>query len=110
MLSLVATCFAHNGQPNAHAWHDVGLAVGQLTFQATALGLAVRQMAGFHVERVKRSFATPPGVEPVSVIALGYPMREDELPDSLRERELGPREPRRPQSEFVFKGVWGQPL
>lgn len=109
ILSLVVPNFAHNGKLNAHALHDVGLAVGQMTFQASALGLAVRQMAGFHPDKVRATYALPESVEPVSVIALGYPMTEDELPDSLRARELAPREARRPQEEFVFRGGWGRP-
>ena len=113
ILSLVVPNFSLNGKlqgkPNAHALHDVGLAVGQMTFQASALGLAVRQMAGFHPDKVRETYALPETVEPVSVIALGYPMTEEELPDSLRARELAPREARRAQDEFVFRGEWGRP-
>ena len=110
ILSLVVPNFTHNGKLNAHALHDVGLAVGQMTFQATAMGLAIRQMGGFHTDKVRDTYHLPEGVEAVSVIALGYPMAEEELPDSLRARELAPREARRPQSEFVFHGTWGEPL
>ena len=39
--------FAHNGQPNRHAFHDVGLANENLVLQAAAMGLVVHQMAGF---------------------------------------------------------------
>ena len=113
VLSLVLPNFSIDGKlqgkPNAHALHDVGLAVGQMTFQASALGLAVRQMAGFHADKVRDTYALPESVEPVSVIAIGYPMTEDELPDSIRARELAPREARRPQEEFVFRRGWGQP-
>ena len=38
-------------------------------------------------------------------IAIGYPGNPDELPEDLRERELGERS-RKPQSEFVFAGKW----
>lgn len=109
ILSLVVPNFSHNGKPNVHAWHDVGLAVGQMTFQATALGMAIRQMAGFHEEKVRETYRLPPGVDPVSVIALGVPMNEEELPDAIRRKELAPREQRRPQKAFVFRGAWGSP-
>jgi hypothetical protein len=50
MLSIVKLRFTDDGKPNRHAFHDVGLAVGNLIFQATALGLSLHQMTGFHVE------------------------------------------------------------
>lgn len=108
MLSVASQAFAKNGKPNRHALHDVGLAAAQLTLQATALGLAVHQMAGFSMERARELFAIPEDFEPVAAIALGYPGRPDELPEDLRARELGERS-RKPQSEFVFAGTWGVP-
>ena len=47
MVSVAKLAFDANGQPNRHAFHDVGLAVANLIVQATALGLGVHQMAGF---------------------------------------------------------------
>ena len=44
-FAVAREAFEHNGKPNRHAWHDVGLAVAQLTMQATHEGLAVHQMA-----------------------------------------------------------------
>jgi hypothetical protein len=54
MLSVAKLHFTHDGKPNRHAFHDVGLAVGNLILQATALGLSVYQMAGFDVEKARR--------------------------------------------------------
>lgn len=109
MLSVASEGFARNGKRNRHALHDVGLAAAQLTLQATALGLAVHQMAGFSSERARELFAIPEGFEPVAAIAIGYPGDPDGLPDDLRERELGGRS-RKPQSELAFAGTWGAPL
>jgi hypothetical protein len=53
-----------------------------------------------------RAFSGRP-VEPVAAIALGYPGDPQSLPEKLRQRELAPRE-RKPLTEFVFAGRWGQ--
>ncbi len=107
-LSVAGLKFAHNGQPNRHAFHDVGQAVANLALQATALGLEIHQMAGIDPEKARQIFGIPEGYEAVAGIALGYPGDPASLPDPLRERELAPRE-RKPLDSFVFAGRWGQP-
>lgn len=107
MLSVAKLTFDRGGKPNRHAFHDVGLAVENLVIQATALGLSVHQMAGFHVEKAREVFAIPDGQEPVAMIVLGYPGDPGGLPEELRERELAPRS-RKALRDFVFAGRWGQ--
>lgn len=110
MLSVAKLHFERppgRGTPNRHAFHDVGLAVENLVVQATALGLVVHQMAGFHLEKARELFRIPEGYEPVAAIALGYAGDPATLPEPLRERELAPRT-RKPLEEFVFTGQWGQ--
>ncbi len=107
MLSLARLNFERNGRPNRYAFHDVGQATANLVTQATALGLFVHQMAGFHAERARELFSIPAGWEPVAAIALGYPGDPESLPESLREREFAPRT-RKPLEQFVFAGRWGQ--
>lgn len=109
IYSLARKSFARNGQPNPHAWHDVGLAVANLTVQASAEGLVVHQMAGILPDKVRELFNVPVEWEPVTGIAIGYVGDPDTLPEKLRERELAPRE-RKPQGEFVFGGAWGAKL
>jgi len=107
MLSVAKLTFDANGKPNRHALHDVGQATANLALQATAVGLAVHQMAGFDAARAREVFAIPEGFEPVAAIAVGYPGDPEELPAALREKERAPRT-RRPLGEFVFGGTWGQ--
>jgi nitroreductase len=107
LLSIAKSNFENKGQPNRHAFHDVGMAVGFLLVEATALGLFVHQMAGFSVEKARTAFAVPPGFEPVAAIAIGYPAGPEVLPESFQDREVGPRS-RKPISEFVFGGKWGE--
>jgi len=109
LLSVARSSFVRNERPNRHALHDVGLAVGQLLAQATSLGLVAHQMGGFDRQKARETLRIPQGFEPVAAIAIGYPGDPNQLDDALREPELGPRL-RRPQSEFVFGGSWGEPL
>ena len=107
MLSLAKLNFERTGKPNRHAFHDVGLASANLVIQATALGLAVHQMAGFHAEKARELYGIPAGWEAVAAIALGYPGEADSLPEPIRQRELA-RRARKPLEQFVFTGRWGE--
>ncbi|MBX3415694.1 MAG: nitroreductase family protein [Pirellulales bacterium] len=104
-LSFARLTFARNGQPNNHAWYDVGQAVAHLTFQATALGLYVHQMAGFDASKVRRNFRIPDGWEPVTAIAIGSIGDPESLVPKLRDPEIAPRS-RKPLAEVVFSGDW----
>jgi len=109
ILSVASLNFEDDSKPNRHALHDTGLASENLVLQATALGLAAHQMAGFDVEKARIDLKIPAGYEPVAMIAVGYPGDPASLPDRLRERELQPRS-RRPISEWTYSGQWGVPL
>lgn len=109
MLSVASSRFAKNDKPNRHALHDVGLAVAQMTLQATAMGLVAHQMAGFDAEKARSTFEIPDGFDPVAAIALGYAPVLDALPPEVAERERAPRK-RRPQRDFAFRGHWGKPF
>jgi len=106
LLSVAATHFAHNGEPNRHAFHDVGLATQNLVLQAQAMGLVVHQMAGFLPERACELYQIPVGQEPLAILAIGYPGEVSDLPERLRARETAPRS-RKPLSDIAFSGKWG---
>jgi nitroreductase len=108
MITVARMSFAHNGKPNRHAYHDLGLAVGTLSVQATELGLSLHQMAGFDADRAREVYGIPEGFEAVTAIALGYPGSPESLPDGLRDRETAPRE-RKPMASFVHAGRWDGP-
>jgi nitroreductase len=107
VFSIAKSHFTRDGTPNRHAFHDVGLAVGNLILQATALGLSVHQMAGFDAERARQTFGLPDGYEPVGGIALGYAAGVETLPERLRKRQQSPRI-RKPLEEIIFGCGWGQ--
>jgi len=105
-ISVARTTFQHDGSVNRHAQHDVGAASASLALEATELGLAIHQMAGFDANRTRETYDIPPGYEPVAAMAIGYPGDAAALPDALREREIAART-RKPVSDFVFSGSWG---
>ena len=107
IVTVAKQHFDHNGQPNRHAIHDVGLAVGNLVIQATAMDLFVHQMAGILPEVIREGFSLPSGYEPVTGLAIGYPGDLNTLPEEIRERERAPRS-RKALQEFVFAETWGQ--
>ncbi|HKV04060.1 MAG TPA: nitroreductase family protein [Candidatus Acidoferrales bacterium] len=107
-LSVAGHIMSHDGSKNRHAFHDVGQAAANLALQATALGLQIHQMAGILPDKAREIFAIPADFEAVAGIALGYPGDPMTLPDGrLRDQETGTRQ-RKPASDFVFSGKWGQ--
>jgi nitroreductase len=105
LLSVAKLTFA-SGELNRHAFHDVGQAIANLTFQATVSGLVVHQIAGFGVEKARGEFSIPQDYEPVAAVAVGYPGNSAELPEKLRKKDASPRK-RKPLTNFVFEGDWG---
>jgi nitroreductase len=103
IVTVARTAYPHNGSPNRHAWHDVGMATANLLTQATALGLVAGPMGGFDPKAAREKLAIPEGWEPVAVLALGYPA-EIEAPNAAADK---PRQ-RNPLEQFVFSGRWGQ--
>ena len=108
-LSVARLNFKRNGKPNKAAIHDLGLAAGGLLYEATARGLCVHQMIGIDPQRARELYKIPEGSEAVTGIAIGYAGAPDSLPEQLKQRDLAPRE-RNPLRDFVFAGVWGDPL
>ena len=107
LMLVVARLYTdRDGRPSQRSLYDVGLAVANLTTQATALGLFVHQMGGFYADKARAEFAMPDGYEPVAVLALGYLGDPETLPEDLRARETALRT-RKPLEEFVFSGRWG---
>jgi nitroreductase len=105
-LGCTSLNFARNGQPNAAAVHDLGLASGNLVLEATARGLVVHQMIGIVPARAREVYQVPEGVQPLTGLAIGYPGDQAALPENLRARDAA-RRPRKPLAAFVFDGKWG---
>jgi len=108
VLSVATLNFKRNGKPNAAAIHDMGLAAGNLTFQATSRGLAVHQMIGIFPDKARELYGIPDGSQAMTALAIGYAADPDSLPDNLKERDRSLRT-RKPLQEFVFSSKWGEP-
>jgi len=109
LITVVNPTFKLNGQPNRVAEHDVGLAMGNLTFQASDLGLHVHQMAGLDLDRAREVYAIPETHRPLTAAAIGYagPPETASL-EMLAQRDSTPRT-RKPLRDLVYAGHWGQP-
>ena len=103
VVNMVMRDLSRNGQPNHHARHDLGLALGQFTAQATELGMGLHLLGGFSAEATREAFHIPESLDIVCVTVLGFPGDPDQLPEDLRAREVV-RSPRKTMSELVHKG------
>ncbi|MEI9919717.1 MAG: nitroreductase family protein [Bacteroidota bacterium] len=105
IFSMARKQFTRHAIDNAHALYDLGGANSFLAIQAVELGLQVRQMAGYNMEKVKQNLSIPDNFIPGVFIAVGYPGDVASLPEFLQVREAAPRE-RFLQEEFVAKGIF----
>ncbi|MFT4833769.1 MAG: nitroreductase [Marinoscillum sp.] len=103
IATVVKTTFDRNGRTNASAAHDLGLAVGNLSIQATTMGIGLHQMGGFDSSIIAEQFNLSEEYKPISVIAAGYFGEANQLEEPLRSRELAPRN-RKNLSEIAFHG------
>jgi nitroreductase len=107
ILGVTKTRFSHNDSPNNYAGHDLGAAMALMAVQATALGLAAHQMAGFDWGKARESFAIPDTYAMGSVMALGYQGGLGDLQEKFQAQEQSPRS-RKPLSEIVLAD-WDRP-
>ncbi len=109
LLAVASQNFSRNGKPNRVAEHDIGLAAGNLSLQATALGLMVHQMAGINASKAKQTYGIPEQHDAITAIAIGYAAEaENAASEELAERDQKPRS-RKSISEFTFAGSWDKP-
>ena len=108
MVNAAHTKFERNGTPNRVALYDLGAAASYMTLQASALGLAAHQMAGFDADKARRALRIPEDYVMGAAIALGYQGDPATLPnEKLIQQEIAPRT-RKPLDEIVFE-EWDVP-
>lgn len=101
VVSISKKNFAANAKENVSAQHDVGAANMLLTLQANSMGIYTHVMGGFKKEQTAALLELPADMEPVVVIALGYPDHADKLEEPFKTREVSPRT-RKPLSEIIL--------
>ena len=94
VITVIRNTFEKNGNDNRVALHDLGLAIGNLTVQASAMGIHLHQMAGIIPQNAIDKLNIPEGFQPQTAIALGY--YEGKL-DVKNKKAV---------EEIAFKGKW----
>ena len=98
LVLIAAETADDEGTPRAWAVYDAGQAAGHLTAQASASGLAVRQMGGFIPADLP---ALPEHVTPLVVMAVGVALAPEAVPADHPAQRLGARA-RRPLDELLL--------
>jgi len=102
VVALSKTTFDRNDRPNRHYAYDLGSSVANLSVQATALGLNIRQMGGYDPKKIKEEFQIPDNLEAFAVLAIGYLTEPEKvLTEQYAQMEFAPQE-RKKQDDFVY--------
>ena len=109
IIAVAAGEFSQNGRPNRWGEYDTGAASENLSLQAASMDLIVHQMGGFDAEKTRSVFAIPQQYMPMAVIAVGYQLAEEHIPDEIREREYALRN-RNTLDENFFDGAWNRAI
>ncbi len=109
LLACSDSILSQNGNPNRWGQYDTGAASENLCLQATALGLMVHQMGGYDADKATELFNIPKQYTPMAMIAVGYQLPENEIPEDMKEREHNPRN-RNALEENFFEGCWENPV
>ena len=91
VLSLKKNNYSDSDNININALHDIGAANILLTLQANSMGIYTHVMEGFSKKQASELLQLDPGMEPVVMIALGYPDTPEKLNEPFKTRETSPR-------------------
>jgi nitroreductase len=103
VLPLAQAISTYKNRPNRLAFYEAGMAVGNLLFQATHMGLLVHQMGGYDVERAREELEIPSRYEPLAMMAIGYKGDASQLPGKVAAWETRERD-RMEISKFLVAG------
>jgi nitroreductase len=101
LVSISKKTFSANDKINSNALHDVGAANMLLTLEANSMGVYTHVMGGFDKEKAVSVLHLSEDLEPVVMIALGYPGNAEKLEEPFKTRELAPRT-RKPLDEIIL--------
>ncbi len=106
ILPIAMTISTYKERPNRLALYETGMAVSNLLFQATHMGLFVHQMGGYDHEKARELLGIPARFEPTAMMAVGYKGDLSALPAELAERETT-RRTRMETGTFLVRGGYG---
>ena len=104
---IAKTRFTRNDKPNQHAWYDTGMAMSQLTLQATDMNLYVHQMAGIERDYLTEEYSIKAPFEIICGFVVGYFGSPEHLDGSLAEMEKSVQQ-RKKLSEIIHHCSWKQ--
>ena len=105
MLTVVQTFNSIKQRKNAHPEYGLGLAMGNLTMQASEMGLHLRNMGGFSSEKARENFNIPENFDPAVMVVIGYAENQTGLEDPFYV-PVGEERQRRSLDEIIFDGDW----
>lgn len=94
LITIVKKTFTYNGNENTHNFYDLGLAMGNLSVQATSMGISVHHMSGLDRIAAAKTLNVPEDYEVVTAVAIGYHDGEK----TFKERKSF--------NEIAFKNKW----
>ena len=109
LMIAVSQTHRETGEANSHAYHDLGLAIGQMVLQALDHDIYAHQMGEFFPDKARELYQIPDNYVPKTAIALGYRATDlSHLSDAHRERDASQRQ-RNTLGAMIFNGKWAQP-
>ena len=105
ILGSAVLRFKRNNEINRHAQYDTGAAMNSIFLQAVGMGLVAHEMGGFDKERAISELGILQDVEPMAMMAVGYPGDPEGLTPELKEKQNKKRT-RKELTEIAFEGKW----
>lgn len=87
MLSVANMISPTTQKENRFAFHDTGMAMGNMLVQATSMNIYIHQMGGYSKKDAVDKLNIPQTHAPVAMIALGYRAGVKGFPDDLIKRD-----------------------
>jgi nitroreductase len=107
VLALVQKVDIETDSFRKHSWYDLGLAIGNLTYQANSMGIYLRNMGGFNSDKAILNFNIPEMYEPVVMISLGFPEKEENQ-NSVFYVPTEENRIRKSLSQLIYRGNWDE--
>jgi nitroreductase len=102
VVNLARTKSSVTKKENFYAFHDTGIAVGNIINQATAIGLDIHIMGGFSRQKVRSYFKLDDDIVPVAMMAVGYFGENSEIPEEIADKDKVRRK-RKPFGEVIYR-------
>ncbi|ABG59358.1 nitroreductase family protein [Cytophaga hutchinsonii] len=100
IVTIARKTLSANGNPNANAEHDTGIATGFLVLQASSMGIYTHPMGGVDKVKLSAELNITEDEKLLCVISFGYLDVAEKLEEPFKGRELTART-RKPLVEFV---------